>query len=69
MSAFGCKADMIGERNRKITANRGPDAGEVFRAVIHVIGDDESAAAQALLKQRKILTASSPPSIASPCRV
>ena len=41
--------DVVGERNRKIIARRGPDAGKVFRAVIRVVGDDESTATQAAL--------------------
>jgi hypothetical protein len=38
-------------RNRKIIAGRGPDAGKVFRAVIRVVGDDESTAIIAQLEQ------------------
>ena len=45
--------DVVSERNRKIIAGRGPDAGKIFRAVIRVVGDDESTAAQATLKQRE----------------
>jgi hypothetical protein len=45
--------DVVSERNRKTIAGRGPDAGEVFRAVIRVVCNDESAAAQATLKQRE----------------
>jgi hypothetical protein len=45
--------DVAGERNRQIIAGRGPDTGEVFRAVIRVVGNDESTAAQATLKQRE----------------
>ncbi len=45
--------DVVSERNRKIIAGFGPDAAEVFRAVIRVVGNDENTAAQATLKQRK----------------
>ena len=45
--------DILAERDRKITAICGADPGQVFRAIVGVVGNNERAVAQACLKQRQ----------------